>query len=229
MIVFDNILAATLEKAGYETLRARNGSETLACVKRADIDVILLDIWLGDVNGLELIEEIQKYNSAASIIVITAHGTTQTVIDVAKQRAYGYLTKPIDQKQLLDIVSRAAAATNQTKDVKTSVLPDVDRQGRMVGRSPAMQEVYLKIGRAAVSDETVLVLGESGTGKELVAQLIHQNSHRAHNPFVVVDCGAMPSSLIESALFGHVKGAYTDAHTARMGEISAGRWRDNLF
>ncbi len=214
-----HILAATLEKAGYETLRARNGGETLACVKRADIDVILLDIWLGDVNGLELIEEIQQYNSPASIIVITAHGTTQTAIDAAKQRAYGYLTKPIDQKQLLDLVSRAAAATNQTKDVKTSVLPDVDRQGRMVGQSPAMQEVYLKIGRAAVSDETVLVLGESGTGKELVAQLIHQNSHRAHNPFVVVDCGAMPSSLIESALFGHVKGAYTDAHTARTGKF----------
>lgn len=214
-----HILAATLEKAGYETLRARNGGETLASVKRADIDVILLDIWLGDVNGLELIEEIQKSNSTASIIVITAHGTTQTAIDAAKQRAYGYLTKPIDQKQLLDLVSRAAAATNQTKDVKTSVLPDVDRQGRMVGQSSAMQEVYLKVGRAAVSDETVLVLGESGTGKELVAQLIHQNSHRAHNPFVVVDCGAMPSSLIESALFGHVKGAYTDAHAARTGKF----------
>ena len=82
-----------------------------------------------------------------------------------------------------------------------------------------MQEVYLKIGRAAVSDETVLVLGESGTGKELVAQLIHQNSGRAHNPFVVVDCGAMPSSLIESALFGHVKGAYTDAHSPRKGKF----------
>ena len=89
----------------------------------------------------------------------------------------------------------------------------------MVGQSPAMQEVYHKIGRAAVSDETVLVLGESGTGKELVAQLIHQNSDRADNPFVVVDCGAMPSSLIESALFGHVKGAYTDAHTARKGKF----------
>ena len=214
-----HILAATLEKAGYDTLKARNGSETLAVVKSADIDVILLDIWLGDANGLELIEEIQKYNNTASIIIITAHGTTQTAIDAAKQRAYGYLTKPIDQKQLLDLVARAAAATNQTKNLKTSVLPDVDRQGRMVGQSPAMQEVYLKIGRAAVSDETVLVLGESGTGKELVAQLIHQNSHRAHNPFVVVDCGAMPSSLIESALFGHVKGAYTDAHTARTGKF----------
>ena len=214
-----HILAATLERAGYDTLKARNGSETLASVKSADIDVILLDIWLGDANGLELIEEIQKYNSNASIIIITAHGTTQTAIDAAKRRAYWYLTKPIDQKQLLDLVSRAAAATNQAKNVKTSVLPDVDRQGRMVGQSPAMQEVYLKIGRAAVSDETVLVLGESGTGKELVAQLIHQNSHRAHNPFVVVDCGAMPSSLIESALFGHVKGAYTDAHTARTGKF----------
>ena len=214
-----HILAATLERAGYETLKARNGTETLASVKSADIDVILLDIWLGDANGLELIEDIQKYNNTASIIIITAHGTTQTAIDAAKQRAYWYLTKPIDQKQLLDLVARAAAATNQTKNVKTSVLPDVDRQGRMVGQSPAMQEIYLKIGRAAVSDETVLVLGESGTGKELVAQLIHQNSHRAHNPFVVVDCGAMPSSLIESALFGHVKGAYTDAHTARTGKF----------
>ena len=214
-----HILAATLERAGYDTLKARNGRETLASVKSADIDVILLDIWLGDANGLELIEEIQKYNNTASIIIITAHGTTQTAIDAAKQRAYWYLTKPIDQKQLLDLVSRAAAATKQTKNVKTSVLPDVDTQGRMVGQSPTMQEVYLKIGRAAVSDETVLVLGESGTGKELVAQLIHQNSHRSHNPFVVVDCGAMPSSLIESALFGHVKGAYTDAHTARTGKF----------
>ena len=215
-----HILAATLEKAGYDTLKARNGAETLACVKKTSVDVILLDIWLGDANGLELIEEIQKYNSTASIIVITAHGTTQTAIDAAKQRTYWYLTKPIDQKQLLDLVSRAAAATNQTKNVKASTTSiDLDGQGRMVGQSPTMQEVYHKIGRAAVSDETVLVLGESGTGKELVAQLIHQNSHRAHNPFVVVDCGAMPSSLIESALFGHVKGAYTDAHSARKGKF----------
>jgi len=214
------ILAATLQRAGYETLKARNGAETLACVKETNVDVILLDIWLGDANGIELIEDIQGHNSTASIIIITAHGTTQTAIDAAKQRAYGYLTKPIDQRNLLDLVSRAADASNQTKNVKTSTASiDVEGQGRMVGQSPAMQEVYHKIGRAAVSDETVLVLGESGTGKELVAQLIHQNSDRADNPFVVVDCGAMPSSLIESALFGHVKGAYTDAHTARKGKF----------
>ena len=214
-----HILAATLEKSGYTTFKARNGVETLARVKETSVDVILLDIWLGDANGLELIEDIQQHNATASIIIITAHGTTQTAIDAAKQRAYGYLTKPIDQQQLLDLVSRAAAATHQTKTVKTSPSPDFDRHGKMVGQSPAMQEVYHKIGRAAVSDETVLIMGESGTGKELVAQLIHQNSRRIHNPFVVVDCGAMPSSLIESALFGHVKGAYTDAHSARKGKF----------
>ena len=214
-----HILAAALERAGYETLKARNGAETLACVKETNVDVILLDIWLGDANGLELIEDIQQHNSTASIIIITAHGTTQTAIDAAKQRAYGYLTKPIDQKQLLDLVSRAASATSQTKNIKAAASPEFDRHGKMVGQSSAMQDVYHKIGRAAVSDETVLVLGESGTGKELVAQLIHQNSGRVHNPFVVVDCGAMPSSLIESALFGHVKGAYTDAHSPRKGKF----------
>ena len=214
------ILQATLQKAGYQTLTARNGAETVACIKETDVDVILLDIWLGDANGLELIEYLQNYNTAASIIIITAHGTTQTAIDAAKQRAYGYLTKPIDQHQLLELVSRAAAASHQAKDLKTTETSlDVEGQGKMVGQSPAMQEVYHKIGRAAVSDETVLVLGESGTGKELVAQLIHQNSDRAHNPFIVVDCGAMPSSLIESTLFGHVKGAYTDAHTTRKGKF----------
>ena len=214
-----HILAATLERAGYKTVKARNGAETLTRAKTEDIDVILLDIWLGDANGLELIEDIQQHNTTASIIIITAHGTTQTAIDAAKQRAYGYLTKPIDQKELISLVSRAAAATSQTKNLKTSTSPGFDRHGKMVGQSAVMQEVYLKIGRAAVSDETVLVLGESGTGKELVAELIHQNSPRAQNPFVVVDCGAMPSSLIESALFGHVKGAYTDAHSARKGKF----------
>ena len=214
-----HILAATLEKAGYKTVKAGNGPETLARVKTEDIDVILLDIWLGDTNGLELIEDIQQHNSTASIIIITAHGTTQTAIDAAKHRAYGYLTKPIDQKELISLVSRAADAANQTKNLKTSTSPEFDRQGKMVGQSAVMQEVYLKIGRAAVSDETVLVLGESGTGKELVAELIHQNSRRSQNPFVVVDCGAMPSNLIESALFGHVKGAYTDAHSARKGKF----------
>lgn len=221
------VLTAVLQKAGYQTLSARNGQETLATVKKTAVDVILLDIFLGDANGLELIETLQRFNSTASIIIITAHGTTQTAIDAAKQRAYGYLTKPVDKKQLLELVARAASATNQTQSALRNVSRRRDSQAaieialqeRIVGQSVAMQVVYQLIGRAAVSDETVLILGESGTGKELVSQLIHQNSPRADNPFVVFDCGAIPPTLIESALFGHVKGAYTDAHTSRKGKF----------
>ncbi len=221
------VLAAVLQQAGYQTLKARNGKETLATARKTEVDVILLDIFLGDANGLELIEDIQRFNSTASIIIITAHGTTQTAIDAAKQRAYGYLTKPVDKKQLLDLVARAASATNQTQSALRKVSKtrtaqsaiEIDRQGKIVGQSVTMQMVYQMIGRAAVSDETVLILGESGTGKELVSQLIHQNSPRAENPFVVFDCGAIPPSLIESALFGHVKGAYTDAYTSRKGKF----------
>lgn len=215
-----SVLSAALNKAGYHTVKARNGKEAIECVEKDEFDVILLDIFLGDADGLELIESIQELNPAAAIIVITGHGTTQTAIDAAKRRAYWYLTKPIDLKQLLDLVSRAASASNQTKNVKASITSiDADGHGKMVGQCPAMQTVYQIIGRAAFSDETVLIMGESGTGKELVAELIHQNSPRSDNPFVVVDCSAIPPSLIESTLFGHVRGAFTDAHADRKGKF----------
>lgn len=217
------VLSAALEKAGYRTVKARNGKEAIDCVEKDKFDVILLDIFLGDADGLELIESIQELNPAAAIIVITGHGTTQTAIEAAKRQAYSYLTKPIDKKELLDLVDRAASASNITKEETEIGVAQteqaIDGQDRMVGQSPAMQGVYQIIGRGAVSDETVLIMGESGTGKELVAKLIHENSPRSDNPFVVVDCSAIPPSLIESTLFGHVKGAFTDAHTDRKGKF----------
>ncbi|MCG9129931.1 sigma-54-dependent Fis family transcriptional regulator [Candidatus Poribacteria bacterium] len=215
------VLSAALNKAGYNTVKARNGKETIECIQENEIDVMLLDIFLGDVDGLELIESIQEINPTVAIIIITGHGTTQTAIEAAKRRAYGYLTKPIDREELLDLVERAASAVNITKEETegTQENEQIDAQGRMVGKSPAMQVVYQVIGRAAVSDETVLIMGESGTGKELVAELIHKNSPRSENPFIVVDCSAISPSLIESTLFGHVKGAYTDAHADRKGKF----------
>ena len=217
------VLSAVLEKAGYQTVKAKNGKMQLHCVQQDEFDVILLDIFLGDVDGLELIETLQQHNPSAAIIVITGHGTTQTAIEAAKRRAYGYLTKPIDKEDLLNIVARAATAATITKEegeIKAAhTSQTIDPQGRMVGQSPAMQTVYQVIGRAAVSDETVLIMGESGTGKELVSELIHKNSPRSENPFIVVDCSAIPSSLIESTLFGHVKGAFTDAHADRKGKF----------
>ncbi len=217
------VLSAALEKAGYHTVKAKNGKEAIARVQQAEFDVILLDIFLGDADGLELIASIQELNPSAAIIVITGHGTTQTAIEAAKRRAYSYLTKPVDKDELLNLVERAAAAASITKEeteIKVAqTAQSIERHGRMVGQSPAMQTVYQIIGRAAVSDETVLIMGESGTGKELVSELIHQNSPRSENPFVVVDCSAIPPSLIESTLFGHIKGAYTDAHADRKGKF----------
>ncbi len=218
-----SVLSAALNKAGYDTVKARNGKEVIDCVQNNEFDVILLDIFLGDADGLELIESIQELNPSAAIIVVTGHGTTQTAIEAAKRQAYSYLTKPVDRSELLDLVDRAASAASITKEETdigvAQTAQSIDGQVRMVGQCPAMQIVYQIIGRAAVSDETVLIMGESGTGKELVADLIHQNSPRSDNPFVVVDCSAIPSSLIESTLFGHVKGAFTDAHTDRKGKF----------
>ncbi|MDE0485338.1 MAG: sigma-54 dependent transcriptional regulator [Candidatus Poribacteria bacterium] len=218
-----SVLSAALNKAGYHTVKARNGKEAIDCVQKDEFDVILLDIFLGDADGLELIESIQDLNPTAAIIVITGHGTTQTAIEAAKRQAYSYLTKPVDRNELLDLVDRAASAASITKEETeigvAQTAQSIDGQGRMVGQSPTMQTVYQIIGRAAVSDETVLIMGESGTGKELVAELIHQNSPRSENPFVVVDCSAIPPSLIESTLFGHVKGAFTDAHADRKGKF----------
>lgn len=223
-------LTRLLEKAGYLVHAARNGSETLACLDAEPIDVILLDIIMPDANGLELIENIQEINNTASIIVITAHGTTQTAIEAAKRRAYDYFTKPFDNNDVVSRVSRAANAADQAKAfVKADTKAEKEDGGlrkhadaqetRLVGESPAMHAVYLVIGRAAVSDETVLIMGESGTGKELVARAIHENSSRADSEFVVVDCSAIPPALIESALFGHVRGAYTGAEVARKGKF----------
>ena len=222
------VLEKALQKEGYRTFSARNGKETVDLLRSEAIDTIFLDIFMPDINGLDLIEELQEINKAASIIIITAHGTTQTAIEAAKRHAYDYVTKPFDLQEIMPLVSRAVYAADQTKAVmaedspaEDSVAPqnEEDVGTQIVGESDAMHVIYLTIGRAAISDETVLIMGESGTGKESIAKAIHQNSKRADEAFVVVDCSAIPSDLIESALFGHVKGAYTGADTARQGKF----------
>ena len=222
------VLEKALQKEGYHTFSARNGKEAVKLLRSETVDTIFLDIFMPDVNGLELIEELQEINKTASIIVITAHGTTQTAIEAAKRHAYDYVTKPFDLQEIIPLVSRAVYAADQTKTaleedstVGDTVVPqDGEEAGtQIVGESDAMHAIYLTIGRAAISDETVLIMGESGTGKESIAKAIHQNSRRAAEAFVVVDCSAIPSDLIESALFGHVKGAYTGADTAREGKF----------
>lgn len=229
------VLTKALQKEGYRIFCARNGSETVDLLRSEPIDVILLDIFMPDANGLDLIGTIQELNSTVSIIIVTAHGTTQIAIEAAKRRTYDYITKPFDIVAVTDLVARAAYAANQakrtlaglkpnqerTQKTDTSVASSAEEDGRfqIVGESPAMHVVFQIIGRAAMLDETMLIMGESGTGKELVARAIHQNSRRAEASFVVVDCSAVPPGLIESTLFGHVRGAFTGADADRQGKF----------
>ena len=229
------VLKKALQKEGYRIFSARNGNETVDLLRSEPIDVILLDIFMPDANGLDLIETLQEINSTASIIIVTAHGTTQIAIEAAKRRAYDYITKPFDISAVTELVARAAFAANQAKrtlaglepdqertqkiDTSTSSSAEEDAKFQIVGESPAMHVIFQIIGRAAILDETMLIMGESGTGKELVARAIHQNSKRAEAAFVVVDCSAIPPGLIESTLFGHVKGAFTGAEADREGKF----------
>ena len=257
------VLTKALQKEGYRIFSARNGKETVDLLRSEPIDVILLDIFMPDANGLDLIETLQEINSTASIIIVTAHGTTQIAIEAAKRRTYDYIpeshdpitelddyntkpddyitkpdgiiTKPFDIIAVTDLVARAANAANQAKRTIAGLEPNQERKQsidtfspspagedakyQIVGESPAMHVVFQIIGRASILDETVLIMGESGTGKELVARAIHQNSRRTEAAFVVVDCSAIPPGLIESTLFGHVKGAFTGAEADRQGKF----------
>ncbi|HIN30043.1 TPA: sigma-54-dependent Fis family transcriptional regulator [Candidatus Poribacteria bacterium] len=215
------VLSKALEKEGYLPLPARDGKETIKLLELDPVSAVFLDIFMPDINGLDLIPEILEIQNSVSIVVITAHGDTQTAIESAKQGAYDYITKPFDIKEVAATAKRAVNATKQIKESQDFSDADSPKsQGsKIVGQSLEMRRVYQIIGRAATSNETVLVMGESGTGKELVARAIHQNSNRADQAFVVFDCSAIPANLIESALFGHVKGAFTGADSSRQGKF----------
>lgn len=221
------VLQKLLEKDGFSVDAAKNGRETLERYQAQTYTVVFLDIIMPDANGLDLINELKDIDPNSSIIIITAHGDTQTAIEAAKRHSYDYVTKPFDRQEIIDITNRAIEASTQArstvrdqKDGKesTSVQQSSDKS-RIVGQSTAMRKVFQTVGRAAVSDETVLIIGESGTGKELVAKAIHENSDRDGSDFIVVDCSAIPPNLMESALFGHVKGAFTGADQTHQGKF----------
>jgi nitrogen regulation protein NR(I) len=209
---------STPEVSVMSAATAREGIETVVCNRP---DVVILDVRLPDQSGLEAHAKIRQIDPRLPVIIITAHGTTDTAIEAMKAGAFEYLLKPIDLHHLREVVDRALELSRMSH--VPAILEEEEVAGgvgdRLLGRCPAMQEVYKAIGRVAPQDVTVLIQGESGTGKELVARAIYQHSLRGQKIFLAINCAAIPDALLESELFGHERGAFTGADQRRIGKF----------
>jgi two-component system nitrogen regulation response regulator GlnG len=205
----------------YALVTASSAAEGLAVLDRGPPDVVILDVHLGDASGLETFEQVRRRDARIPVILITGHGTTDLAIEAMKHGAYEYLLKPLELPQLRELVARACQSSRlmHVPAVVADSEPAPNQADVLVGRCPAMQDVYKAIGRVAPQDVTVLITGPSGTGKELVARAVYQHSKRADKPFLVINCAAIPETLLESELFGHEKGAFTGADRRRVGKF----------
>jgi two-component system nitrogen regulation response regulator GlnG len=216
------VLEKGLRQAGYEVSAVKDGTSAVRAFEAEPFDVVFLDIRMPGVDGLTALGRLREIRADACVVVMTAHGTMDTAIQAMQRGAYDYLAKPFDLDEVLLLTERALTARRLTQEVMRlkSGLQEVWEFGAIIGRHPRMQEVYKTIGRVAASDVTVLLRGESGTGKELVASAIHHYSRRAGRPFVAVSCAAIPATLLESEMFGHERGAFTDAKERRLASSS---------
>ena len=210
--------AAQLEEAGREVEVCGTAAEAQAAMTRGGFDVVLLDLQLPDGDGLDLLEANKPRMADTSIIVITADGSLNRAVTAMRLGAYDFLVKPVAGERLLTTVRNAAERGQLSREVK-AVKSQAGREGfhGFVGRAPVMQAVYRAIENVSDSNATVFITGESGTGKEVAAEAIHEAGRRAPRPFVAVNCGAIPENLLESELFGHVKGSFTGAVENRVG------------
>ena len=200
---------------------AASGEEALEVIPQIQPDLVIMDIRMGGLNGIETLRKIREFDTKLPVILMTAFGTTQTAIQAMKHGAYDYLLKPFDVPKLQTIVDGALKAARDMKQ-KVSYEPLLESEDYdlgIIGRTAPMQEVFKTIGQLAGTNATALITGESGTGKELVARAIYHHSNRSEQPFIAVNCAAIPENLLESELFGHEKGAFTGASTQRIGKF----------
>jgi two-component system response regulator AtoC len=213
-------LSMLLSDENYDVVQADSGQAGLTIVREGEPDLILLDIRLPDMNGLQLLNQIRQEGTDAAVIVMTADTTSSNAIQATQLGAFDYIAKPINDEHLLVLIRRALEYRNLDRQLRQlRAVSSAQPLSGFVGHSAAMQEVYKLIGRVASSDANVLVSGESGTGKELVADAIHKFGKRSQRPLVKVNCAAIPETLLEAELFGHEKGAFTNAVSRRVGRF----------
>src|ERR1700757_2730762 len=210
----------TLEYEGYRVDEARGGQDGLDKATKTAYDAILLDIKMPVLDGMEVLENLKEQRVQTPVIMVSGHGDISTAVECTKRGAYDFLEKPLNRDKLLLSV-RNAVRTQRLEEQGGEMREEKEREYKLVGESGGMRELLEQIERAAPTKATVLIQGESGTGKELVAREIHRRSSRAHQPFVQVNCAAIPEELIESELFGHEKGSFTGAVRKQTGKFVA--------
>jgi len=225
------ILEILLKDEGMDVRKCTSGRNALALMREQPADVVISDIRMPDLSGVDLLREAKQFAPDTTFILITAFASTETAIEALQHGAFDYLTKPFQMEEVRKVL-RNALDRKQLKHDAAALKSEVEAQvgqklfhalyrSRLVGKSPKMLEVYRTIGTVATGDSTILITGESGTGKELVARAIHEASARKDEPFVSINCGAFPETLLESELFGYMKGAFTGAAANKKGLFEA--------
>jgi len=212
-----------LEEAGYSATTAANGDEALRSIEENAPALVITDLKMPGVSGLDLLKKVREQYPRTTVVMVTAFGTVQTAVAAMKAGAYDYITKPIDYEELMLVVNRAVEHRQLVEEVRSLRL-SLDRKygfESITGRSKVLLHVLEMAARVAQRDSTVLIRGETGTGKELLARAIHQNSRRKDQPFVTINCGAIPKDLMESELFGHAKGSFTGAFAPKRGKVES--------
>ncbi len=225
LIVDDNeylryTLTELMADAGYKAFAVENGTKAIEEIKAKNYDLIILDMKLPGMNGIEILTKIKEINQKVPVIMLTAFGDVKNAVNAMKQGAQDYITKPFENEAMLITIKKALEMKylNEEVSILRKKYESHKPQG-VIGNSPVMREIFDQVKVVAPSMLTVLIEGESGTGKEVIANMIHGISDRKDKPWIAVDCGAIPDTLIESELFGHEKGAFTDARTQKEGKF----------
>ena len=214
------VIQMRLKALGYHVTVAKDGNEAKAALSATRFNIAILDLRLSEEDGIELMEEIIRYYPGLPIIILTAHGSIESAVEAMRKGAYSYITKPFNSEDLSIQIKNALEKQRLTQEIehlRSQLNEERHNFKHIISNNKKMQEIFALISKISKTDCTVSIYGESGAGKELIARAIHHNSNRSNGPFVATNCGAIPEGLLENELFGHIRGAYTDAHESKEG------------